>query len=324
MNNKAHQILEVAADWCDRLETLTPAERRELNAWLAADPEHARAYDRMRRTMTDVALFDVTETLKDKKAGIHIGALLSHAFSSRATYGVLVGIAAVVIAVIFLRPSVQQPVAVVPPGENRILATATSQTRNVTLADKSQVYLNADTRIAVAFSSHTRELTLSRGEAIFQVTHDKARPFRVITDTATVIAVGTRFGVDRIGDAVEVRVYEGTVKVQNAAAVPTTLTQGHWLLIDKTRGITEGTFVPEQYSNWRDGWLVADRMPLPYVIERLNRYTDKKIALADRRLVSEDVSGRFRLDRTQATVAQLSALLNLSVEENRNEILLKH
>ena len=58
MNNKDQRdTMEVAADWCDRLEQLSDAERQELKLW-RAEPDQARAFDRVRRTMLDVALLE--------------------------------------------------------------------------------------------------------------------------------------------------------------------------------------------------------------------------------------------------------------------------
>jgi transmembrane sensor len=322
MNTKAprDEILETAADWCDRRETLTPSERRELNGWIAADPEHARAYDATRRTVLDVALLDAVAGLRSHKARkFQPSAWLAQVFATKTSWGVLVGAVAAVCAVIVLLPRATTP-AVAPPQN---LATKTGERSVVALGDKSVVYLNADTRITVTYSDHARLLNLSRGEAIFQVTKDKARPFRVVTDSATVTAVGTRFGVDRIGDAVEVRVYEGTVSVEGHSAERRALTRGQWLLLDPKRGTSVGTFSPDAYPNWRTGWLEADSMPLAYVIARLNRYTNDKIQIADRSLVDVEINGRFRLDNTESTLKQISVAADVEVDKHDHDILLR-
>ncbi len=314
--------MEAAADWCDR--EVTPAGKAALQSWLAADPDHARAFALMRRTMLDVALLDAAEAVVPvtvKPARFALGAWLQRALTSRSGWGVLVGAAAAVCAVFYVLFSVSLPPT--PRAETaQIFATATGQQSTAALADRSVVFLNAGTRLEVRYSARTRALHLLRGEAIFQVTKDKARPFQVITGTATVTAVGTRFGVDLVGDAVEVRVFEGTVKVAGGGAENRTVTRGQWLLIDPARGVSAGSFAPDGYPNWRTGWLEADRMPLPYVIARLNRYTDDKIALADEKLAGADLSGRFRLDNTADTLKQIAALLDINVTQHDHRILL--
>jgi transmembrane sensor len=80
--------------------------------------------------------------------------------------------------------------------------------------------------------------------------------------------------------------------------------------------------VPEDYANWRTGWLEADGMPLGFVIARLNRYTDDKIVLADDKLASVALSGRFRLDNTAGTLKQIAAVLDVTVTERDHHIVL--
>ncbi|MCJ2184469.1 DUF4880 domain-containing protein, partial [Novosphingobium sp. 1949] len=55
-------ITEIAADWADRADELSPPERRELSDWLARSPEHARAFATMRRLLCDPALFDAAQS----------------------------------------------------------------------------------------------------------------------------------------------------------------------------------------------------------------------------------------------------------------------
>jgi len=319
MNNKTRRddILETAADWCDRLAQLSAAERQDFQRWLL-EPEHASAFERMHRTMLDVALLDAADGVAAAaKPRFSLQAWLGRALLPKAGWGVLVGAAAMACALFVLWPQ-PRPVALAP----QVLATAKGERRNVTLADKSVAYLNADTQVSVSYSPGERKLTLLRGEAIFQVAKDKSRPFRVITGTAMVTAVGTRFGVDRLGEAVEVRVYEGTVKVDGKGVAGQAVTRGQWLLIDPKRGISSGGFSPDQYENWRTGWLEADRMPLSYVIARLNRYTDDKIVLSDAKLGDVDLTGRFRLDNTDGTLRQIAASLDVDVvkREHRMEL----
>ncbi|GAA0543989.1 FecR family protein [Rhizomicrobium palustre] len=311
--------MEAAADWCDRQGTLSHSERVAFRAWLAADPAHARAFDQIRRVMLDVALLDV---VAPGKAATKFSwrEWVRGAFEAKATYGVLVGAAATFCAVIVFWP--KAPVQVPGAPTEQILATATGQRTNVALTDKSMVYLNAATQVSVRYTDHERRLQLARGEAIFLVSKDKARPFRVITGTAVVTAVGTRFGVDRVGDAVEVRVYEGTVKVEGKGVAGLAVTHGEWLVVDPQRGVRSGHFSPAQYETWQKGWLEADRMPLSYVITRLNRYTEDKIVLSDARLGEIGLNGRFRLDRTDDTLKQIAAILDVEVVKHGHSVVL--
>lgn len=322
-----HETMEAAADWCDRLDELSVQECAELHTWLNASRENARAFDMVRSTMLDVALLDSTAQLFPQSAGARrlVASPVKWVrglFGSRTPWLVLSGAAAIVCAVLLVRPNAPQ---ITPaPSTQLVLVTAIGQRSDAKLADNSEVFLNADTRLTVRYLAHTRQLSLSRGEAIFEVAKDAKRPFQVFARAVTVTAVGTRFGVDLVDKAVEVRVFEGTVRVAGRGASTRAVSRGHWLIIDPVHGITNGEFLPDHYPNWRTGWLEADGMPLSHVVERLNRYTVDKIVLQDKALSDVALTGRFRLDNTDRTLSQLAALLNVEVKRQDHRILLAH
>jgi len=57
--------------------------------------------------------------------------------------------------------------------------TALGERRAVTLADGSQITLDSSSEVMVRYSANARALTLVRGQARFDVTHDVERPFTV-------------------------------------------------------------------------------------------------------------------------------------------------
>src|SRR5688572_21604466 len=95
--------------------------------------------------------------------------------------------------------------------------TAVSEQRDVLLADGSRVTLNTDTALTVRYATSSRRVELERGEAIFAVKHDAARPFEVAARQTVTRALGTEFNVDRRSDRIRVSVIEGVVRVSAAA-----------------------------------------------------------------------------------------------------------
>jgi transmembrane sensor len=83
--------------------------------------------------------------------------------------------------------------------------------RSITLPDGSKVYLNAYTRLSYpgSFNQKVREVTLS-GEAFFEVTPDKAKPFLIHADNADIKVVGTSFNIDTRNRTLGVEVYVST------------------------------------------------------------------------------------------------------------------
>ena len=286
--------LEIAADWADRLSDLTQAERAELEAWLAAKPRHATAFALMRDTQRDTALLDAAERVRAAPAAKRSFRLSLIA----AGVALVAGLSAVVL----VRPYLTET-----PLE---LATTVGQRADHQLSDKSVITLAADSGVQVRYSQDGRDIALTRGDAVFDVTKDAKRPFRVQAGDTQVTAVGTTFEVERVDDAVQVRVFEGVVRVTRNGAEQR-LAKGEWLMLVSNRAPVGGRLDAGSYDAWRSDWLDADGLPLKYVIARLNRYTTQSVALHDPSLGELKVSGRFKLDRPTESLTMISALLDM-------------
>jgi transmembrane sensor len=95
------------------------------------------------------------------------------------------------------------------------IETQASEWRSLTLNDGSLVSVGPRTELRDRFGEEQRLLTLSQGEALFQVAKDPARPFIVEAGHAVIRATGTRFAVSRREGDVTVTVEEGTVVVSD-------------------------------------------------------------------------------------------------------------
>jgi transmembrane sensor len=186
----------------------------------------------------------------------------------------------------------------------------------VTLEDGSRISLDSDTAVQVAYTRAARQLVLERGRARFDVTHNVARPFTVRAGNETVVAVGTSFDVERLGQKVLVTLIEGHVVVKSAEGIvqpaesimksaaravarveaiapkPVALAAGQELVasVDMKPAIVP-TSLPVATA-WESGRLILDNEPLAEAVERVNRYTDKPL-IVDPAVASVRVSGVF-------------------------------
>jgi transmembrane sensor len=296
------ETLEAAADWVDRLDELSPDERLELTAWLQAAPVHAAAFASLRRNLRDPALLAAAARVASEPVA-------APRVAPAPRYGHWGLIAAGLVAVVAAGSVLTMRLLPVAPKAAPIeLATAIGARSDYALADASAIHLNADSRASVIYGKAARDVRLHRGDAMFEVAKNPRRPFNVTAGDTTVTAVGTTFEVDRVSDAVEVRVFEGAVRVSRANAEPRMVAKGEWLLLASDRRATTGRFTPETYQSWRSDWLDAEGMPLKYVVARLNRYTLDQVMLNDAAVGELKVTGRFRLDRTHDALAMISTL----------------
>lgn len=314
-------MLEQAADWADRLDTLSPEARAELGAWLNAAPEHRAALSRMVRLLGDPALFDVVEQatrdavpLPPRPRARRWAASGAARSRRRVTVGIAAALAAVAIAPIVWRVATPDTAPV-----ERVYASTVGQQRQVALPDGSDMVLDANSRVAIAFSGHGRDLTLERGAARFEVRHDAARPFAVTTPEGQMVALGTNFSVDRGAGHSELRVYRGRVRLTVPGQAAVVVTGGHWAEAGAGR-IVVHDFDIARYQGWQDRWLSGDRIRLGDAVARLGRYSTRPIRLADPALAGETFNGRFRLDTPVESLTLIGALFDLSVKDDGRTI----
>jgi transmembrane sensor len=225
-------------------------------------------------------------------------------------------------------------------GTVEVLETRVGENRAVRLADGSRISMGGASRIEVRMESRRRELTLVRGEALFAVAKDAARPFSVHAGAATVTAVGTQFDVRRNVDRVVISVLEGRVRVQPLRAVvpvawlapvvpsiargnPAELDAKHRATVDE-HGMGAAVALPEVSvaTAWESGRLSFDDEPLRYVVEVVNRYSGKRIVIADSEIADLRVSGTVLGEHIDGWVASLNTAFGIRATEDDGTITL--
>lgn len=202
------------------------------------------------------------------------------------------------------------------PPPPAVYATGPMQRRTVALADGSKVMLNVDTRIEARIGDDARRLTLSRGEALFDVVHDARRPFKVTAAGSEITDLGTRFQVSNREQQVKVTLLEGSVAIDRAkTGEHVRLRPGQQAVFAIGQGAIATHEVDIQVaSSWTRGRLLFRGTPLSQVIAEVNRYTDTPIRLADPSLGSVPVSGTFPIGDSRSVAAGLQALLSLRAD----------
>lgn len=202
-----------------------------------------------------------------------------------------------------------------PAADAGSYSTGVGEQRSFKLADGSLVHLNTHSRVKVDFSPRARDLQLLEGEALFVVTADSARPFRVDAGAATVQAIGTQFNVYRRAGATTVSVIEGRVRISDKAhRKESEAAAGEQARISAASGI-EKAAAPDagRALAWRERRLVFRADRLADVAAEFNRYNTAPIrvegAARDRQM-----SGVFDADDPQPLLRFLGKDPQLRVE----------
>jgi transmembrane sensor len=192
--------------------------------------------------------------------------------------------------------------------------TSIGEQKTIRLADGSRITLNTNTEITVRLEATRREVELVKGEALFEVAHDKRRPFTVAAAGEYVRAVGTAFIVRRDHQKFEVTLLSGAIVVFDDRAA-------HGSVVslypgDRLRWAADGRSTLDrpqltQVTAWQKNELILDHTRLRDAVAELNRYSVKPIQLNLGNDDGLEVSGIFRSKDNRSfayTVAQIYAL----------------
>lgn len=203
-------------------------------------------------------------------------------------------------------------------------STRHGEQRSEPLSDGSLLSLDTDTAVAVRYEPTQRLVTLERGQAVFAVAHDPARPFRVLAGPAEVIAVGTRFDVYLKGGTALVTVTEGRVTVDNitppgvarpAARTPVQVGAGQMVRVESGQPPSGPLPIDATRATaWLHRQISFEAAPLGDVAAEFNRYAAVPVEIETPALRSVAVSGVFSVDDTESFVAFLRSLDGVGVE----------
>lgn len=311
------ELEEIAADWIARRNGggLTADEQASLNTWIAADARHARAFEAM------AAAWDLLGEPRRTGQEGHVRAEMQKGQRRRqarawATAGLA---AAALVLVVFTlntwRPGGRSgpvPVAVRP--DIRLLP------------DGSTVELNAGADIAVAFTAAERGVRLLRGEALFGVTKDPARPFVVTAGAVVVRAVGTAFTVRHEENRINVLVTEGRVAVDRieppGGPEPERVRRSDPVYVDIGRQVAIPIDLPAlpplqvtalsagelaAALAWRDKRVEFTDAMLPDVVALFNRQNQLQLQIASPALTGRSITGVFWSDDPEGFVRLLES-----------------
>ena len=189
---------------------------------------------------------------------------------------------------------------------SRVYETAVGGQEYVPLQDGSVASLNTNTRIRVNLTEGRREITLLRGEVLFTVAHDAARPFEVTAAGVTARAMGTEFSMRLREDGrVETVVSEGRVALfqpERLLGVPwrqheihPVLRAGDHAFVDH-RGVSVrnvGSAEIRRRLAWTLGRAVFRGETGAEIAKELNRYSQHRITVTDPRVASRRFGGSF-------------------------------
>jgi transmembrane sensor len=160
-----------------------------------------------------------------------------------------------------------------------------------------------------------------------EVAKDKTKPFIVEAGEVRVRAVGTAFGVRRYANGAEILVTEGTVEVWNGAggARKRLVHAGERTFVGSRAADIAVARQPVEVQRklaWREGKLIFDNQTLSEAVADFNRYSQKKIVIADPALGRRKLVGQYQIDAPERFAQDVGAFLQIPVVVTAEKIVI--
>ena len=199
----------------------------------------------------------------------------------------------------------------------------------LTLPDGTHIWLNSGSQLFYpsVFGSDSREVFLS-GEAFFEVSHDKSRPFFVFANEFKIKVLGTKFNISAYNEDPVIRtvLLEGKINASKNQlfAKETGLSPGEGITFNKEEGtMIRGMANVRLYTSWIDGYLLFENEPTTEVFKKLERYYNREIRV-DEKLSGNTFSGKLDLSEDIRQVLEnISFASSLNVSEQDRAFIIK-
>jgi transmembrane sensor len=194
--------------------------------------------------------------------------------------------------------------------ETHVLTIPRGKDFKLVLADGTEVWLNADSRLIypTRFIGKERHVQL-QGEAYFKVAHDAEHPFIIVTGNMQARVLGTELNirsytandshVTLINGRVEVR--GGGKKGQTVVLKPGEDAQWH-----DGGSLTVHETDVDSYVYWKDGYFYFDDKPLVEIMQNLGRWYNINVVFDDKDLM--ELRMRYFCVRSESLERAISLL----------------
>lgn len=295
------KVFEAAASWYVQFQAQvpTPAERHAWQQWLNGDPSHQAAWNQLEQLQRSLGALPQDFTRRALSGTQQRRQVLKWMLVLGATG--------------YLGLNVQQHTHLGNFWAD--YRTRVGERRRIELADGTQIDLNTSTAIDVVFDQRQRLVRLRDGEILIHTGKLVGQtPFYVETREGRVQALGTRFTVRQLAGSTRVGVLEDQVSL-SPADLPDherILSAGESADFDR-RNVGPNHFYRRTQAAWVDGQVIVLDARLGDLLADLARYRPG-VLRCDSASASLRVSGTFRLDSTDAVLANLQATLPIQVK----------
>jgi len=195
------------------------------------------------------------------------------------------------------------------------------------LPDGSAVSLNSGATIQypAAFSGDLREIHLT-GEAFFDVTTDKKRPFVVTAGGFETTVLGTSFDINHTDGMISVTVETGRVRVAKSGRhEEVILEKGQQATFDRSADRFRKTAViAAKYTEWKDHTLRFDEITVGEAFEKMEAWYNVTIQCDSAALLNRTIKGTYHNESLQNVLDDLAFMIDMTYTYQSADTLIIH
>jgi ferric-dicitrate binding protein FerR (iron transport regulator) len=309
------------------LQEATPVEQQQVETWLAQSEANRKELEHLEFVWKESEKAAVISTVNEQEAwqrfkelrnGKKTAPVISIANPKR-----WLQIAA---AVIVLLAGGWWANIYLNANTNRMEFVQAQQTVTAdTLPDGSIVTLNKNSSIEykAKFTRGTTRAVKLKGEAFFNVTGNKEKPFVITVNDAEIKVVGTSFNIKSINGQTEVIVKTGIVEVTRNGKTIRLSPNEKLITPVKDTVLVKTTVTDKLYDYYQSKEFVCDNTPLWRLVEVLNEAYQSNVIIGRNELRNLRLNTTFNNESLENVLDIIAKTFQLQVVKTGNQIILQ-
>jgi ferric-dicitrate binding protein FerR (iron transport regulator) len=194
----------------------------------------------------------------------------------------------------------------------------------VQLGDGSKIWLNTDASLSYPkkFSDSSRDVAMT-GEAYFEITEDKDKPFIITTAHSNITVLGTSFNVHAGVEETSVIVNTGKINVSTEDGIHQEILESGQMAIVNNTELTKGLNPNMNFMAWQSGEFHFDSADLPTVVEDLNTYYKNQLMIDEDSKFNCALTGSFYKAPLMEILETLVLTCGVTVNRENNRFIIK-
>ena len=310
--------------------TLTDEERTRVDDWVAESTENEKLLEQVYFTLQVTDRLRVMESVDPEMALVRFKSRVRKQ-NKKVSFRRSLQFMQRVAAILFIPVLVLSAYFFMQTGKEKVrmveVRTNPGVVSTFELPDGSKVWVNSDSKLIYGsrFTSNERILKLE-GEAYFEVTPDKNRPFIVETENFSVKALGTSFNIKAYKEDswASTVLMTGKVKVQSESEM-FILEPNQRISFDRTTGKMDKSNVVDatDFSGWMYNTLSFDAETFEDIVQTLQRLYNTRIIFESESLKKYRFTGSPSNTSLESILQILSLTSPLSYEVKDSVIILR-